>query len=392
MDSDTIDGLLEQAAADGSVPGAIAVVGDADGVRYEGAFGTRRVPDEVPVEIDTVVWLASMTKPFVSVAALQLLQSGRIGLEQPVGEILPEFGALPVLDGFDGDEPRLRPPATPATIRHLFTHTSGAGYFFLNADLKRWYELTGTPSPTSGALVSLTEAPLIADPGTRWEYGLSTDWLGRVVEAVSGQNLAEYCAEHVFAPLGMVDTTFTPSDEQIARSMALHARLPDGSLVPAALELATPEYFSGGSGARGTAGDYLRFMRALLRGGELDGERVLEPETVDLMFTDHLRGAPIPPVMHSTVPELTNDVPGFPVAQGWGLGLHLVLEDMPAMRRSGAGDWAGLANCYFWIDRTTGVVAALCSQVLPFFDPGVVETVFAFERAVYAPIGAAATG
>ena len=157
----------------------------------------------------------------------------------------------------------------------------------------------------------------------------------------------------------LIDTTFTPSPAQLARSIAVHARLPDGTLMPTELGMATPEYFSGGSGARGTAGDYLRFMRALLRGGELDAERVLTPESVDLMFTDHLQGAPIPAIMPTTMPELTNEVPGWPVAQGWGLGLHLMLEDMPEMRHAGTGDWAGLTNCFFWIDRTAGVAGAL---------------------------------
>jgi CubicO group peptidase (beta-lactamase class C family) len=387
-----IDGLLAEAAEDGSLPGVVAMAGDADGLLYEGAFGTRSVPDGDPVQLDTVFWLASMTKPFVSVAALQLLERGEIALRQPVGDILPEFGALPVLDGFDGDEPRLRPPTRQATIQHLFTHTSGAGYFFLNADLKRWYEVTGTPAPVTGALASLTQAPLVLDPGTQWEYGLSTDWLGRVVEAVSGQDLNAYCAEHVWAPLGMTDTTFTPSEAQMARTIAIHARLPDGGLAPAPLVLPAPEYYSGGSGAQGTAGDYLRFTRALLRGGELDGERVLLPETVELMFTDHLEGAPIPAVMHSCAPELTNDVASWPVAQGWGLGLHLVLDDMPDMRRAGTGDWAGLTNCFFWIDRSSGVTGILLSQVLPFFDQGVVSAAFGFERAVYAPIGVSAAG
>jgi len=392
MDSGMIDGLLEQAAGDGWVPGVVAIAGDADGVLYEGASGRLSVPDGAPTQPDTIFWLASMTKALVSVAALRLVERNEISLEQPVGEILPEFGALPVLDGFDGDTPRLRPPARQATIRQLLTHTAGAGYFFTNADLKRYYEVEDVPTPFTGTLASLTQAPLVADPGTRWEYGLNTDWLGRVIEAISDQDLAAHCAEHVFAPLGMIDTTFTPSEAQMARAMAVHARLPDGRLVPSLLQLPTPEYYSGGSGAWGTASDYLRFMRALLRGGELDGERVLMPETVELMFTDQLDGAPIPPVMPSTVPELTNEVPGWPVAQGWGLGLHLILEDMPGMRRAGTGDWAGLANSFFWIDRTTGVAAAVLSQVLPFFDEGVVQTTFGFERAVYAPVGVSTAG
>jgi len=131
-------------------------------------------------------------------------------------------------------------------------------------------------------------------------------------------------------------------------------------------------------------------MRALLRDAELDGERVLAPETVQLAFTDHLRGAPLPEMMRSAIPEMTNDVPSWPFAQGWGLGFRLVLEDIPAMRRAGTGDWAGLANCYYWIDRATGVAGVILTQVLPFFDARIVEMVLGFEQAVYATVGAPA--
>jgi CubicO group peptidase (beta-lactamase class C family) len=151
-----------------------------------------------------------------------------------------------------------------------------------------------------------------------------------------------------------------------------------------------PEFFSGGAGAFATAGDYLRFMRALLRGGELDGERLLRAETVDLAFADHLQGAPLPDVIRSAVPELCNDIPSLPVAQGFGLGFHLVLEDLPGMRRAGTGDWAGLCNCYYWIDRASGVAGAFLTQVLPFYDARIVETCARFEEAVYAEVGAPA--
>jgi CubicO group peptidase (beta-lactamase class C family) len=131
-------------------------------------------------------------------------------------------------------------------------------------------------------------------------------------------------------------------------------------------------------------------MRAMLRGGELDGERILRSETVDLAFTDHLDGIELPALIESAVPELSNDIPSWPVAQGFGLGFHLVLEDMPGMRCAGTGDWAGLFNCYYWIDRTTGVAGALLTQVLPFFDARIVETSLAFEQAVYSEVGAPA--
>jgi methyl acetate hydrolase len=357
---------------------------------YEGAFGRLSVDGDEPVRPDTMIRLASMTKAIASVAALQLIERGVMELGQPVADILPAFGELQVLEGFDGDTPLLRKPVGQATIRHLLTHTSGLGYWFGNADVLRYHQLTGIPDQTAG-LRSIFEIPLVADPGTRWEYGTSTDWLGQVIEAVSGEDLASYCEEHIFGPLGMADATFRPSDEQRARTMALHSRLPDGDLIEAPIDLPDePEFWSAGAGAFATAADYLRFMRALLRGGELDGERVLRPETVELAFSDHLDGLELPAVMHSEIPELSNDVPAMPFAQGFGLGFHLLFEDLPGMRHAGTGDWAGLFNCYYWIDRAAGVAGAFLTQVLPFFDARIVEQSIGFEAAVYAEIGALA--
>jgi CubicO group peptidase (beta-lactamase class C family) len=390
MDTTNIDALLEQAADSGAVPGVVAVAGDRDGAIYEGAFGHLGVDDERPALLDTVFLIASMTKAITSVAALQLIEDGRLELQQPVADILPEFGELQVLDGFDGDEPRLRPPARQATIRNLLTHTSGLAYWFSNEDVLRYGELMGIPDPSAG-LRATFKLPLVHDPGTLWEYGISTDWLGLVIGEVSGQDLAAYCGNDIFGPLGMEDSTFLPNDARRERLMVVHSRTPDGGLVEAPFPVPDePEFFSGGGGAASTAGDYLRFMRALLRGGELDGERVLREETVELMFSDHLDGIPLPDVMRSAVPELSNDVPANPFRDSFGLGLHIVLEDMPGMRRAGTGDWAGLFNCYYWIDRASGVAGAFLTQVLPFFDGRIVETALGYEMAVYAEVGAPA--
>jgi methyl acetate hydrolase len=390
MDTAGIDALLERAVAEQALPGVVAVAVDRAGTLYEGAFGQLRVDGAEAVRAETMFALASMTKPITTVAALQLLEEGRLELQTPVADIVPEFERLQVLEGFDAQTPRLRAPATRATIRELLTHTSGLGYWFSNADIFRYHQLTGLPDATSGDR-RMFEVPLIADPGTRWEYGTSTDWLGLVIEAASGQDLARYCEEHIFAPLGMSDTTFSPTDEQRARLMAIHARVPQGGLARSPLELPRePEFFSGGAGAFATARDYARFMRALLRGGELEGRRILAAELVELAFSDHLDGLRLPELMRSAVPELTNDVPALPVAQGFGLGFHLMLEDLPGMRRSGSADWAGLLNCYFWIDPATGVAAALLTQVLPFFDARVLECALPFEAAIYALLGAAA--
>jgi methyl acetate hydrolase len=391
MDRSAIDRLLSRAVEDRVVPGVVAVAGDREGPVYEGAFG-RLAAGGDPVRVDTMLWIASMTKAIVSVAALQLIEQGRLGLEQPVAEILPAFAQLQVLEGFDGDVPRLRAPARQATIRQLLTHTAGASYWFGNPDILRFHKVTGVPDPMSGKLAVLHDVPLVADPGERWEYGTNLDWVGQVIEAVSGMDLGSYCTRHVFEPLGMKDATFAPTDAQRARMLAMHARTPDGGLAAVGLELpAEQEFLSGGGGLYATAGDYLRFMRAMLRDGELDGHRVLAPETVKLAFTDHLNGIPLPEVMRSAIPELTNDVPSLPVAQGFGLGFHLMLEDLPGMRRAGTGDWAGLANCYYWIDRATGVAGAFLTQVLPFYDARIVETAVGFEQGIYAVLGAPVT-
>jgi len=387
MSTSEIDVLLQGAVDGGVLPGVVALTGDRDGTRYEGTFGLLNIDGDEPVTVDTMFAIMSMTKAFTSVAALQLIEQGALELSQPVADIMPAFADLAVLEGFDGDTPRLRPPARQATIRHLLTHTSGLAYSFLNSDILRYRELTGIPDELTGELAML-HVPLIADPGTRWEYGISSDWLGQVIEAVSGSDLAGYCAENIFAPLGMPDATFRPSDEQLARLMTLYSRTPEGGLVEPVLEVPEPEFAMGGSGAYATAADYLRFLRALLRGGELDGERVLRAETVELAFSDQLDGAPLPDVMHSAMPELSNDVPAFPFAQGWGLGFHLFLEDLPGMRRAGSGDWGGLFNCSYWIDHTTGVVGLFLTQVLPFYDARIVETTAGFELGAYADVGA----
>ncbi|HYB97875.1 MAG TPA: serine hydrolase domain-containing protein [Candidatus Limnocylindrales bacterium] len=375
----TIDQTIKAAADSGAVPGAVAIIIGRDGVLHEAAAGT-------PHGTGTMFRIASMTKAVTSVAALQLVEQGRLSLDAAVASIVPEFGELQVLEGFDGNRPRLRPPARQATIRQLMTHTAGHGYWFSNADLLRYHDLTDTPTVITGRKISI-RTPLVSDPGTRWEYGVNTDWLGLVVECVSGKTLDRYFASHIFEPLGMKEASFTPTQEQRSRMMPVHQR------VGAQLELngfefeGRPEFWAGGHGVYATAGDFGRFLRALLRGGELDGARILQQDTSDLMFSDQLSGIALPEQMKSAVPELTNDVATPPVRQTWGLGLHVVLEDLPGMRRAGTGDWAGLFNSYYWIDRTSGMAGAFFTQILPFFDLGAVQTAMSVEAAAYAQLG-----
>jgi CubicO group peptidase (beta-lactamase class C family) len=381
FDGTEIDRLLNQAVDGGTFHGVVAMVVDRDGVLYEGAAG-----DAGP---ETMFRNASMTKAVATTGALQLVEQERLQLDQTVESVLPEFAELQVIDGFDGDSPILRPPAAKATIRQLMTHTAGLGYFFLNERLFRYGPAVGLPNPLEGKKVSL-DAPLSADPATAWEYGVNVDWLGLAVERLTGQTLGAYLDEHVYGPLEMTDSTFHPSDEQRARLMPVRMRAGDGSLQPTELDLpAEPEWDSGGHGSYGTARDYARFVRAWLNDGELDGHRVLDPSTVATAFEDHIEGIPLPELMRSCVPELSNDVPALPVPQGWGLGFHLVKVDVPGMRSAGTGDWAGIFNTYYWIDRAANVGGLIMTQVLPFYDAKVVEALLAFEVGVYAQVGAA---
>lgn len=385
----TIDALLDGAVEQGALQGVTAVAATRDAVVYEGGFGT--LADGGPaVEPQTPVRIASMTKALTTVGLLQLIERGTARLDDPVASVIPAFGDLPVLEGFDAEgAPVLREPASQATIRQLLCHTAGHGYHFLNADLTRYHEVTGLPDALS-AQREFLRAPLVNDPGTVWEYGINTDWAGQVVEALSGQTLDAYLQEHLFDPLAMSSTTFSPDVEYLERTMAIHQRLEDGSLVPNGIEWPEdPEVRCGGHAAFSTAGDYCRFMRALLRGGELDGQRILGAATVEEAFTDQLGGIALPEIIESANPLLSNDVPSAPFPQSWGLGFHLTLADLPGMRSHGTGDWAGLANCYFWIDRASGVCGAILTQVLPFFDERIVGTALQFEAAVYAQVGSA---
>jgi CubicO group peptidase (beta-lactamase class C family) len=373
-----IDELLAVGAGAGAVPGVVAVVTGPDGILYEGAAG-----DATP---DTMFRFASMTKAMATVAALALVEEGRLELDQPVASVLPEFGELQVLEGFDGDTPRLRPPATQATIRQLMNHTAGHGYWFGSPELKRYHEVTGVPTPFSGLRASL-HTPLLFDPGTVWNYGINTDWLGQVVEKVAGRGLDEVLLERIWEPLGMTDTSFVPSAEQQTRLMPVWQRQADGSLARSPHDIPQhPEFWAAGHGSYGTGRDYARFIAMLLAGGA----PALRTETVDLAFSDQLAGAPLPERTISTEPELLNEFDALPFPQTWGLGFHITSVDLDGMRHAGTGDWAGLFNCYFWIDRAAGVGAALLTQVLPFFDAGVVELLVGFEQAVYAAVGAPA--
>jgi len=377
------DEIFSGAVASGAHVGGAAIAATADGVLYESGFGTKIAGGD-PVPADQLFRIASMTKSMTTAGVLQLAEQGVFSLDGEIASVVPEAAKLQVLDGFDGDTPILRAPASAPTIRQLLNHTAGFGYAFLNEKLGRYHEVTGPPSVMLFSR-SMFALPLVNDPGTAWEYGINTDWAGLVIERASGQSLGDYLTANLWGPLGMTHTTFAPDEDARRSLMPMHSRMPDGSLAPNGVEMPIPpEVHSGGGGSYSTVGDYARFMRALLRGGELDGTRVLSEASVDLMFTPSLGDVSLPPGITSSDPALTNDVEFPPVPQDFSLGLHLFNVDLPGLRKAGSGDWSGLTNCYYWIDRASGVCGAVLAQVLPYFDEGIVGTALGFEAAVYA--------
>lgn len=266
----TTNASLETAFAQAELPGAVALLVDREGETLVEVFGHADASTGAPITADTICQIASMTKALVSVAAMQLVEAGRLTLDAPLGA-LPGLSAPRVLTGFDDTgQPQTRPPVRPLTLRHLLAHTAGLGYVFNNADFLKCYEAAGSPTPGSIATLDL---PLLADPGERWVYGIATDWVGLAIEAATGSRLQDYMAEHLFAPLGMAGTAFRPALP--AGAARVHARLPGGGFGILPSYIGGGEFDGGGGGLTGTTRDYGRFVRAMLRGGELDGRRVL---------------------------------------------------------------------------------------------------------------------
>jgi methyl acetate hydrolase len=382
----SIDGVLEAAVASGAVPNVAAIAADRDGVIYEGAAGPRIAGEDDPVSVDTHFRIMSMTKMVATVAALQLIEQGKLDLDAPIAEYRPEFADLQVLEGFDGDTPRLRPPASQATVKQLLTHTTGLSYWFWNADIVRWESATGTPNVLSGDNVIFT-APLVADPGTRYEYGINTDWLGKVVEAAAGATLDQVTTDGILRPLGMNETAWIMSDAQRANSTPVHLRGEDGVWGATDIDLRQdPDYWAGGHGLHSTPRDYLKFQRMLLGDGTSpDGVQILSPETVDAAFTNQIGDLDFPAEIATADPASTHSFSAGP-GYKWGYGLLLNTEDIPGMRRAWSGAWAGLLNTHFWVDRTTGVTGAIYTQFLPFVTPEAFGMYQDFERALYASL------
>lgn len=384
-----IDETLRKSSDAKEIPGVVAIAASGNDVLYQGAFGKRDLSKPDAMTLDSVFWIASMTKAVTAAGAMQLVEQGKLSLDAPIGEVLPDLAAPQVLEGFDeSGEPKLRPASKPITLRHLMTHTAGFAYNIWNGDCAQYLEKTGTPNIFSCQNVAL-KTPIMSDPGTRWEYGINMDFVGKAVEAASGKRLDAYLRDHIFAPLGMNDTAFKITDDMRRRLVATHARGEDGSLAPIPFEIEqNPEFHMGGGGLYGTAGDYIKFTQMILNKGRGNGNQVLKPETVALMGQNHIGDLTIGK-MTTVAPMYTNDVDLFPdIVKQWGLSFLINNAKTPEGRSAGSLAWAGLANTYFWIDPARDVAGVILMQVLPFIDAKCLEAFAGFERGVYAGLDA----
>jgi len=380
-----IDEKLQAAVAAGAVPGVVAMAAGPDGVLYEGAAGKRSTAADDPITPDTMMRIASMTKMITTTAALQLIERGSLRLDAPVEEYRPEFADLPVLTGFDGDTPQLRAPSVQATVQHLVTHTAGFGYWIWDADIDHYEQVTGIANVMPGTIDAF-QAPMTSDPGTRFGYGINIDWLGLVIEAVSGQPLDAYVLEHITGPLGMANTTARMTAEQRANSTPIHVRGEDGAWAVTDVDWAQePDYWGGGHFLYSTPRDYLRFQQMLLGFGTLGDVQVLERATVAAAFASQIGALEFPSAIPTAHPELSADVNLGPGLK-WGFGLLLNPEPLPGMRAAGSGSWSGLFNTHFWVDPASGATGAIYSQTLLFADPPAFQLYADFERALYASL------
>src|SRR2546428_754759 len=279
-----VDALFTQAVESKKMPGIVAMAATDKGVLYQGAFGRRELGKDAAMSLDTVVWIASMTKAITATAAMQLVERGKLALDAPAGQLVPALATARVLDGCGaGGRPRLRAPKRPITLRHLLTHTAGYAYEIWREEIAKYQAVTNTPGITTCTNAALT-TPLLFDPGEQWEYGISIDWAGKMVEAASGQRLDAYLQQNILGPLGLKDTSF--------------------------------KLFPG-------------------------------------------------------------------MAKKWGLSFLINTAALPTGRAAGSLAWAGLANTYFWIDRSKRVCGVFLSQVLPFFDDTAIDLFVKFETEVY---------
>ena len=380
------DHLLQQAVQAGHVPGVVAAASSSEGTVYEAAFGERALGRGIAMTPDTVFWLASMTKPIVGAAAMQLVEQGKLTLDEPAAKFLPELAGVKLLTGWDSSgQPLLQAPKAQITLRQLLTHTAGFTSDIWNVDSARYLKTMNLPRAGSGKKIALS-VPLTFEPGTRWEYGINIDWVGQVVAAVSGMRLGEYIQKNITEPLGMTSTGFRISPSMRTRLATVHQRdTVTGMLSTTPFEVPQDtEFDPGGGGLYSTAGDYLRFTRMILNQGRGNGHQLLKPETVALLSKNAMGPLRVC-LLRTQNPAASLDAEFFPgIEKSWGLTFMINEQQAPTGRSTGSLAWAGLPNAFFWIDPKKDLAGVILMQVLPFVDPQAIRLFTAYEKAVYA--------
>ncbi|WP_424309509.1 serine hydrolase domain-containing protein [Gordonia sp. (in: high G+C Gram-positive bacteria)] len=387
-DTGLLDELLRRATvgldAD-RVPGVVAALTTSDGPVYTGCAGVRAAGGDEAMTSESVIALYSASKALTATAVLQCVQEGLLDLDAPASRYLPEIAEIGVLDGYDeAGAPRVRAPRTPITTRMLLLHTAGFAYPFFDVDYRRLVRDGHAPDVATATRASLM-TPLLFEPGTRWNYGSGMDWAGLVVEAVRGARLGDVLADRVFAPLGMENSGFGLTDAMKAVRAAVHLRRPDGTLKATGIVMPQdPEVQMGGQGLYSTVPDYLRFLRMWLRDGVGEGGSVLAPETIAWAVRSGLSPQQGVTALRSVDPVVSADCEFFPgQRKSWAYSFMVNDEPAPTGRSAGSLSWAGLANVYFWIDRTADLAGIWATQLLPFADPVALRAYLDFETAAY---------
>jgi methyl acetate hydrolase len=387
-DMSRADAVLKDSVSSGKVPGIVAAVTTSKETIFTAAHGLRGLGETLPIKDDTVFYIASMTKPLTSVAALQLVEQGRVNLDEPVAKYVPELATLNILDGYETNgAPKLRPARTQVTLRHLLTHTSGFTYDIWDEKILNYYNVAGVP-PLSGGSKSALEIPLVFEPGTNWKYGVGLDWAGVLIERVSGLRLGEYLERNVTGPIGMKDTAFFIRPDMRERLSKMHSRMDDAQLSVIPFEYKQdPEKESGGAGLYSTAPDYLQFMRMILNKGRANGMQILNEQTVTRHLSTNAMGDIRVRKLETAIPFLSNDAEFFAgVEKTWSMGFMINEAPLSTGRSKGSLCWAGLANTYFWIDPEKDVAGLAMMQLLPFGDKASLDIFHEFERTVYSTL------
>jgi methyl acetate hydrolase len=368
------------------IPAVVGMVSNGHQILYSGAFGVRDAASNMPVKENSLFAIASMTKAITTTAAMQLVEQGKLKLDEPAARHLPELGKLQVIAGFDAStgEPRLRPPSKAVTLRHLLTHTSGFAYTAWHEAMFRYATKTGT---LAAPPITDPPSPLVFDPGTAWQYGTSLDWTSRLVEVASGKSFEAYLQENILRPLGMNDTSFFLAPGKFDRLVSVYQRQPDGALRQnPRVQPAPPKMPTGGGGLYSTAPDYIRFTQMILGKGSLGGVKILKPDTVAQMSRNQI-GALGAGKLKTYIPDRSADVDLHPGVQDkWGFGFLINTVAYEGGRSAGSLAWAGINNTFYWIDPRRSLAGVIMMQFLPFVDKEAVGLLGDFERSVYANV------